>query len=187
MIKKFFRKLKHHFLEVLKVRDSPRAIASGFAIGTAIAVLPTFGLGVFIGIGIVILFEKISKVSLFSSFLVWNPAILVFVYSLSFKIGDFILKDYPLKYFKLGYLNTFYLYSTKFLLGNIILVFTLTIISYFLVYYLAKRYQRQYKTLFVEPIKENLIEPIKENLIEPIKEGLGEIKETIKEDGSINS
>ena len=36
-------RIKHHFGAVLKTKHSPHAIASGFAIGTLIAILPTPG------------------------------------------------------------------------------------------------------------------------------------------------
>jgi hypothetical protein len=165
MIKKFFKKIKKHFLEVMRLKDSPKSIALGFAIGTAIALLPTFGLGALIGLGVILIFKKISKIALFSSFIVWNPAVLFFSYTISYKIGSFILADAPLKYYRLGLLNEFYLYSTKFLLGNIILVILASTISYLLVYFLSKRYQKQYKEYFIKPIEEG------------VKEGLEEIKE----------
>jgi len=157
-MKKYFKKMKKYFWEVMRTKDSPKSIAAGFAIGTAIAILPTFGLGAFIGLLVIFLFKKVSKVSLFSAFIVWNPAILIVLAGLSYKIGSIILKDMPLTYFKLGILNTFYLYSGRFIVGNIILVLFFSTLSYFVVYFLSKKYQKEYRLYFADPIDESLAE-----------------------------
>ena len=63
-MKNFKEKFKKRLEEVLEIKTSPHSIAAGFAIGTFIAILPTFGLGLFIGIILLFIFKRISKISM---------------------------------------------------------------------------------------------------------------------------
>ena len=148
--------LSKHFKEIFSVKDSPHAIASGFAIGTAIAVLPTFGLGVIVGIFIVLIFKKISKIALFASFIVWNAFILTPFAVLEIKIGGILLKNVRSTTYKIEILNEIFVYSRDYLLGNLIITIIATILSYFVIYYLAKKYQEEYRTIIKEPLEDIL-------------------------------
>lgn len=166
MLKDYRKKIKKHLEEVIKIKDSPRAIALGFAIGTAIALLPTLGLGIFIGLGIVLIFKKISKISLFASFVVWNIAILALLVPVEYKLGNFLLKNVPTTAYKIEILNRIFVYSRGYLLGNIIITVIFTTLSYLIIYYLAKKYQKQYREIVQEPL---------EKAIETVEEGLQKI------------
>jgi len=179
-IKKHREKLKNHFKEIIKIRDSPHAIASGFAIGTAIAVFPTFGLGALIGLGIALIFKKISKVSLFAAFLVWNPFILAPLTLLEYKIGDFLLRGSSTLTQNLQFLEILTSYSKKYLLGNIIITFAAAALSYAVIYVLADKHQEKYKKFVKEPL-EQVIETVEEKVVkidEKIQEKVEEAKET---------
>lgn len=154
MLKKIKNKLKKHFEEVIKVKETPHEIAMGFAIGTAIAVLPTFGLGIFIGILIILIFKKVSKISMFLAFAFWNPILLIPLAALSYSIGDFLLKGEPVIKFKIGLINQIFIYSRRFLIGNLIITIALTIISYYLIYFLVKKYQKKEIPILQKPILE---------------------------------
>src|SRR5690606_31228748 len=69
---------------------SNKQLALGFALGTFIAVLPTPGFGVLIGIFLVFLFKRINKYTMLFSFAVWNPLFLTPIYLLSYKIGSWL-------------------------------------------------------------------------------------------------
>src|SRR3989344_4149920 len=163
-IKRYREKLKKHFKEVIEIKDSPQSIALGFAIGTAIAVLPTFGFGALIGLGIILIFKKISKVSLFATFFIWNPFILAPLTLLEYQIGDFLLSGDPIITYNLGFLNIFTNYSKKYLLGNLIVVLISSALSYALVYVLADRNQEKYKKLIAKPL-EQVIESVEEKIV----------------------
>ncbi len=154
MVKRIYHKIKNkikkHFEEVLRIKTSPHSIALGFAIGSAIALFPTFGLGGLIGLAIVLIFEKVSKLSLFAGLAFWNPLVLIPTYGLSYKIGAFLLKNAPSKTYNLWIFNQLFNYSRRFLLGNLILTITLTLLGYFIVLFLAKRYYRNYKPILEE-------------------------------------
>lgn len=162
MIKKFLKKMRNHLQKVLEIKESPRSIATGFTLGTVIAVLPTFGLGIFIGIGLIFLFKKLSKVSMFAAFAVWNAAILAPIYTLSYTIGDLWLRNRAGINFHFEFNEELYIYSIKFLIGNIFMVIAIGILSYVMVFFLAQRYQRQYKEYVADPLEKNLMDPIEE-------------------------
>jgi uncharacterized protein len=139
MIKKWKNKIKVHFEDVIKLKTSPRAIALGFAIGSFIAILPTFGLGVFIGLLVILIFKNVSKISLFAAFVVWNPLVLLSLAPVSYKVGVLILGDVKFVTFKIELLNHLYVYSRRFIIGNLIVASVLSLASYFIVYFLMKK------------------------------------------------
>lgn len=143
MIKKLKDKLKKHFKEVLELKTSPHSIAMGFATGTLIAILPTFGLGIFIGLLVLLIFKKISKISMFISFAIWNPLVLTLLYPLEYGIGNLILSDFPVTKFKFEILNQLFVYTGRFLLGSLILSMAVSFICYFLLLYCITKYQKE--------------------------------------------
>lgn len=143
MIKKYREKIKNHFKDISQIKATPREIAIGFTIGTAIAILPTFGLGPFIALLIILIFKRISKISLLFSFVVWNPFILISLYPLEYYIGDLAVGNPPTTKFKLEILNQIFVYSAKYLIGNIIVTIILCITSYFVIYYLVKKFHKK--------------------------------------------
>ncbi len=152
-------RIKKHFKEVLELKTSPHSIAMGFAIGTLIAILPTFGLGIFIGLLVLVIFKKVSKISMFVSFAIWNPLILTLLYPLEYSIGNFILVDFPVTKFKFEILNQLFVYTGRFLIGSLILSILTSIIAYFLVLYFVGKYQKER----LGSLKEEIIQ-VKETL-----------------------
>ena len=107
-------KIKKHLEEVIKIKTSPHSIALGFAIGTFIAISPTFGLGIFIGLFIIFIFKKISKISLLIALAIWNPLTLLAVHPINYKIGNFILSNAPVKTYSSEILNKLFVYSVRY-------------------------------------------------------------------------
>lgn len=153
MIRKLKDKIKQHLKEVIELKTSPHSIAMGFALGTLIAILPTFGLGIFIGLGLLLIFKKVSKVSMLISFVVWNPLILALMYPLDYKVGDYILAGLPVKIYKIEFLNQLFVYSRRFIVGSIINAIIISIISYIFILCFAYKYQKKK----VKGIKEEII------------------------------
>lgn len=162
-IKEYKENLKKHFEEVMRIKASPHSIASGFTIGTAISIFPTFGLGILIGLLVLLIFKKVSKISMFAAFVIWNPLINLSLYGLAYSIGDFLLKGAPITSYGISSLNEVYAYSSRLLAGNLIILTVVIPLSYAITYYLAKKYQRQYKEFIEKPI-EGAIEQVEENL-----------------------
>jgi hypothetical protein len=139
----FKEKIKRHLGEVVSIKKSPHSIAAGFAIGTLIAVLPTFGLGIFIGLLVLLIFKRVSKISMFISFALWNPFILALLYPVSYSIGNLIFRKEPVKIYDVEILNNIFVYSRRFLLGSLVLSVTLAIASYLLILILVYRYHHR--------------------------------------------
>lgn len=140
MVKK---SLKHHINDIIKIKTSPHSIALGFAIGAFIAILPTVGIGILLGIIIIFLFKKVSKLSLFGAMLVFNPLILAPIYYLSYQLGNLILGNAPKQEFDLSLYNMVYHLSARFLLGNVILAVVFSLLSYYIVKNIAQKYQEK--------------------------------------------
>ncbi len=132
MTKKIIKRLKEHFKEVLGIKTSPHSIALGFAIGTFIAILPTLGFTYLIAIIVMLAYAKESKIALFGALLLWNPFVLFPIYTLSYRLGDFILKGSPAIYPLQG-IEQFRYSTLKFLAGNFIIAVFFSVTSYFII------------------------------------------------------
>jgi uncharacterized protein len=137
------RDFKKHLGEVVRIKKTPHSIALGFAIGTFIAVLPTIGIGIFIALLVVLVYPRVSKISLFGSFLIWNPFILVPLYALSYTIGNLIYSGIPMIEQEGAFLTGIYNISREFFLGNLIVAGSIAILSYFILRRVIGVYQRK--------------------------------------------
>jgi uncharacterized protein len=142
-MKDYTKKIKDHFKEVLKTKKGEKSIALGFAIGTLIAILPTYGFSILLGLLVVLIFKKISKISLFVGLAFWNPLILTPLYMLSYRIGDYLCRNSAILN-NITLFDKIYNFSRRFLIGNLIIAFSLSFISYFLVNGLLKAYKKNH-------------------------------------------
>ena len=146
MIRRFRSKLRKHFREVLKIKKSPHSIAMGFAIGTFLAIMPTPGFSILLGFLVILIFEKVNKFSLLGAMAFWNPITLIPIYYISYHIGNIFIGDAPIVVYRFVLLNQLFRFTRRFLIGNLILAVFFSITFYFLVRFLAKKYQ-EYKEL----------------------------------------
>ncbi len=151
-IRRIKQKIKKHYHAVLEIKTTPNEIALGFAAGTGIALLPTFGLGFLIGLVIVLIFKNVNKLSMLVAFAFWNPLVLIPITTLSYFVGDIILDDVPVTRFRFELLNQFYTYSLRYLIGNLIITIILTVVSYSIVFYLVKKYQKKEIPVLQKPL-----------------------------------
>jgi uncharacterized protein len=135
-------KLKHHFHEVAKSKKSPHSIALGFAIGTAIGLFPTPGFGVILALLVILIFEKINKISIFIGMAVWNPIVCAPFQVLSYVLGNKILGSIKLTDTH-ATINRLFSFSAKYLLGNIVITITVSALMYFVVKYAVIIYRRR--------------------------------------------
>jgi len=159
MTKKYFKniaeKTKKHLNEVIKIKKEPHSIASGFAIGTFIAILPTFGFGILIGLFVILIFKKISKLSMLAAFAIWNPLILAMMYPLNYYVGNILITNEPIYNYRFEILNQIFIYSRRFMMGSIVVGITFALASYLIVLILLLRFYE----------KEDLKKILKEELI----------------------
>lgn len=135
---KFKDRVDNYLHEIIKNKTSPHSIAIGFSIGTFISIIPTPGFNILLGVLIVFLYKQINKFSLFGSMAFWNPIVVSPLYLLSYKIGNILFSSKPVIKYNVVILDQIYNFSRRFLVGNIIVAITFSIVFYFIVKYLIK-------------------------------------------------
>jgi len=139
-----FKKIKKHFVKVLKIRTNARDIALGFAIGTFIEIaipLPFFDFVV--AIIFVSIFRNISKLSLFGALVALNIFFTWPLFALSFKVGNIIFGDVPVVDYDIELFNSAYSFTKRFLVGNTIVAGVSGFLSYFVIKFFAEKYKRR--------------------------------------------
>jgi len=131
--------INKYLKELIEIKTSPNSIALGFAIGTFIAILPTFGLGLFLGFLVILIFPKVSKLALIAALLFWNVFILIPLYSFCYKIGNLLFHNQPYIEYNYHFLTTIINFTRRFLVANLILALFLSILCYLIVYFISKK------------------------------------------------
>jgi len=126
--------ISKHFRHLRSIHSKPEEIALGFAIGTFIAVLPTFGLGALIGVLVILVKKDINKLALFAAFAVWNPLVLIPINTISYQIGDLLLQGSPLLQVDIEYADRLYRITKRLLAGSLLVSSFLSVLSYTIVY-----------------------------------------------------
>ena len=137
------KRIKAHFQEVLRIKQNPHSIALGFAIGTFFSLLPTFGLGIALGLLTILVNRRISKLAMLGAFVVWNPIVQAPLYAFSYWLGDTVFSGLPNLVVHLEFMYGAYDFTRRFLLGMILMALVLSFVSYPVVYWLVERHQRK--------------------------------------------
>ena len=143
MLKGVKKKLSSYLSDVLSIKTSPNSVALGFAIGSFIAITPTPGFSVLIGLLIVFLFRNVSKLALFVALALWNPITVIPFHILSLKIGSILFGSFPVVEYKLSMLDQIFVFSRRYLIGNLVIASFVSIISYFVVLVAVKKIERK--------------------------------------------
>jgi len=154
MAYEFRKKIRREFYKIISAKGSEHSIALGFAIGSFIAILPSFGLDILIGLLIVLIFKRINKFSLFGSFVVWNPLTLFPIYFLSYQLGSVIFGSTPAIRFNVVMVDMIYNFSARFFAGTFILSLLISVTSYFVIRISVNRYKRRVIRLLKKKEKE---------------------------------
>lgn len=125
--------------DVLHTDGSAKRVALSFAIGTFIALLPTFGIGVFVGLLFLLLFPYLHKPALLSAFVVWNPFVQIPLYSLGIAIGAYLYSGMPVVTYDFVLLDQVIALTRRVLIGNLIVTSTLTLLSYAAIFILIRK------------------------------------------------
>lgn len=141
MTNRFWQKLKHHFLEVIRIKKSPHSIAMGFAIGTFISILPTPGINILLALLVALIYRNVNKFALFGAILFWNPLTMILIYLASYRIGDFFFVGSPIVKYDIVFLDQIYNFTRRYLVGSILLAVTISAASYMLVRLIATLYR----------------------------------------------
>lgn len=134
---------------------TPHQVASSFALGTFITMLPTLGAGLLLFVVLAYLLECVNKMALFASVLVFNPVVKWGVYLLSFSLGVLVLG--PVEGVAVGEVPSLDAGTeivVRLLVGNLILAVVATIGAYVTVYRLLLAYESDGLPVVEETVEE---------------------------------
>lgn len=123
-------RLKKHWADIFLGDFTPHNIGLGLALGTFIALLPTFGFGLIVALGIVFWFPHINKPATVFAFIFWNPLSQIPIYLLSIHLGSFLFDGMPVVKYNIEVLNQFYTFTRRFLVAHIIVSLACSLIMY---------------------------------------------------------
>ncbi len=129
--------------DILRQDRSPHSLALGFALGLAIGILPITIVGLVIGL-ILTFWLRANKLMFLLGFIMDNPLIMVFLYPLSFEIGNQFF--HTSQAFEWGSVRSWLGIWKPLLIGNLILAVGMGVAGYILVYVVARvvgHYHRQ--------------------------------------------
>lgn len=124
------KRLKKHWADIFLGDFTPHNIALGLALGTFLALLPTFGFGLLIAIGIIFLYPHINKPATIFAFILWNPLTQIPIYILSIHLGGILFEGVPVVKYDIEILNQIYTFTRRFLIAHIIVSFACSLIMY---------------------------------------------------------
>lgn len=143
---KFKRKARLTYLRILRIDDPPERIARGAAIGVAMGVLPTFGLGIILSLAVAFVLRANKAASVLGSFIM-NPLTSPFFWTASLLAGSLLTgNDYSAIYAKVkenGFLTGAGEVSVVFMAGNIAVSTATTVASYYIVKNAVIRHRRK--------------------------------------------
>ena len=120
---------------------TPHQIAGSFAFGTFVVMLPTLGTGLLLFVVVAAVVAKISRIALFASVLVFNPAMKWGVYGASFWLGTAILGPVGDDSFTEISFAAGPDVIARLLVGNLILAVIAAVVGYVLVLWLVHKYR----------------------------------------------
>ena len=135
--------LRLEFEKALDGEYTSKQVAGSFALGVFITSLPTLGAGILTFFVIAHLFAGASKLAMFSSVVVLNPAVKWGVYGTSFWLGSVLLGPVGGVTRSDISLSAAPEIVVRLLLGNFIIAVVLTAVAYALAYWLTAAYRRR--------------------------------------------
>lgn len=120
---------------------TPKEVAGSFALGVFITMLPTLGVGFLAFLALAFVFRRLSKLALFASVIVFNPAVKWGVYGASYALGVFLLGPVEGMSVSEASLNAAPAVVIRLLVGNTILSVVAAVPSYFIALRTIERYR----------------------------------------------
>ncbi|MFC1585730.1 DUF2062 domain-containing protein [Fibrobacterota bacterium] len=158
LIKKRFQNIKLKLKQAIRAKNTPHDIALGFMLGTFVAILPTPGFSIALGLTIAVLHRRMSKIALAAAYAVWNPLTTAPIYALSYKLGNLLFGCAEVVRFHLEFWNHAWNLTMRFLVGAGLIALLAALVSYFVVKALAGQYQRRRAArLYASQLKKGMI------------------------------
>lgn len=115
-------------------------VARSFSLGVFITMLPTLGVGFLVFVLLAAVFDRLSKLALVASAVVFNPVVKWGVYALSLSLGMLLLGPVEGVSLSDASLNAAPAVVLRLVVGNVILAVLAAVPSYFIVYRLIEQY-----------------------------------------------
>lgn len=110
--------------------EQEHLVALGFGVGSFIALLPTPGLSIFIGLGVAALMKPASRPGVLLAMVIWNIWTLIPIFAASAWLGEIIFSDEAKVYFHAEFLNQIVHFTRRMLVGNLIISIPLSFVCY---------------------------------------------------------
>lgn len=123
---------------------TPHQVASSFAVGTFICMLPTLGVGLAVFFVLSFVFKGVNKLALFASAAIFNPIVKTGVWVISLAIGFIVLGG--VDGFAIGDVPTLADGSAiviRLVFGSVVLAVPTAIIAYAVMYRIVVAYERR--------------------------------------------
>ena len=154
-------RIREELRRALAEDHTPRETAGSFAFGTFVTMLPTLGVGLLLFVAAAFVSDRISKLALFASVVVFNPVVKWGVYVASFALGVALLGPVEGVGLTDVSLDAGPDIVARLLVGNLVLAVVATVVSYVVVHRLAVAYRA---TAIGEIIDEAVEETVEEVL-----------------------
>lgn len=143
---KLKRRIRLSYLKILRLDDPPDRIARGAAIGVLMGILPTFGIGGLMAIGLAYILKANKAASVFGSFIM-NPLTMPFFFSSSVLLGSAIFREDSAtilaKFHEASIINSLGWTTVVYMTGNIVISAVFTIASYYIVKDIIIRHRKK--------------------------------------------
>ncbi|MCA9365883.1 DUF2062 domain-containing protein, partial [Candidatus Kaiserbacteria bacterium] len=106
--------IKQKWAEMLMGDFSPHGIALGLAVGTFIALLPSFGFSALLALGFIFIFPKINRPTVFIAIMIWNPVVQIPIYAISYQLGSILFEGMTVIEYNFEVLNQIYSFTRRF-------------------------------------------------------------------------
>ncbi|MFC6615196.1 DUF2062 domain-containing protein [Halopenitus salinus] len=131
---------------------TPREIAVSFSLGVFITALPTLGFGVAVFLVLAYLFKQLSKIALFASVIVLNPAVKWGVYGTSYWLGTRLLAPVPEEAMEAFTPVAGTEHLLRLWAGNLLLAIVFAVVAYVLAFRLVIEFRERNPDLDALPV-----------------------------------
>lgn len=133
---------KEMLWEAFTEEHSTEEVAGSFSLGVFITMLPTLGTGFIAFVVLAAFVDRLSKIALVASAVVFNPVVKWGVYALSLSLGFFLLGPIEGVSVTEVSLNSAPEVVLRLVVGNVVLAIVAAVPSYFIAHQVVDRYRR---------------------------------------------
>ncbi len=141
-VKTTLGRAKEMLWEAFSEEHSTEEVAQSFSLGVFITMLPTLGTGFIAFVALAAVVDRLSKLALVASAVVFNPVVKWGVYALSVSLGFFLLG--PVEGVSMSEVSLYAApeVALRLVVGNVILAIIAAVPSYFIAHRVVERYRR---------------------------------------------